>query len=167
MTSRIERAFEVQKRHGVVGFATTAQAVLVYLGSFTWFSLLIACNAVVLATDNLSHDEVLYGFLIGSNAFTFLVQTVDVLTYNQGWWPLVSLNWTSQLASIGLASAALGRALQESQISRVYMCVGLLYAQCLFTASQFAVTLSTLWRHASTRPAVRPSSSVVARRGSI
>ena len=99
------------------------------------------------------------------------LQTIDVLTFNQSFWPLVSLNWTTQLASIGLAGAALGRALTEDDALRVYCCIGLLYAQCLFTASQFSVTLSTLWRHASTESSVFPTIHVkraaLTRRGSV
>lgn len=144
---RLHRAFAVQQHFRVPGFATLMQAILIYIGSFTWFAVLVTSNALMLARDgDLQHGRLLYGFLLGSNVLTFTVQTVDVLTYNQTLWHLVALNWTSQLGGIGLAAAALGRALTTPDTERVLLCVGLLYAQCLFTASQFAVTLSTLWR---------------------
>ena len=157
MLAAIERTVKPLQRVHVVGFSTVPRAIAVYTGSCAWFLLLIVSQVVALATDNLAHDEIAYGALIGSTTLAFVLQTADVLSFHQRFWPLAALNWAAQLGGIGLAAALVGRALTEQEAPRVLACIGMLYAQCLFTASQFAVTLAYLHRasdQASALPAV-------------
>ena len=141
-------ATQPHARVGMIGFTSITQAVLVYAGSFLWYLVLVGSQGVALATDNLPYDEWLYGTLIASNTLTFVLQTVDALTARQTMWPLIALIWTTQFGSIGLASAAVGRALTADAASRVVVCILMLYAQCLFTASQMSVTVAYLMRRA-------------------
>ena len=145
----IDDAYRDLRRVGVFGFGSRPAALLTYAGSTAWFLVLVGAQGVALATDNLAHDEVLYGATIASTTLSFVLQTVDVLTYRQAFWPLTSMNWCTQLGGIGLAAAGVGRALEHPEQGRVVVCVLLLYAQCLFTASQFAVTLDYLHRAAT------------------
>lgn len=143
----VRRAIQPLAAAEVVGFDTPARALFVYFGSFLWVAAIVSVNALAIGMDDVSHRAVIHGSLIAGNVAVFLVQTADVLTFNQTFWPLLSLNWCLQLADIGLAAAVVARALTLPSTMRVLAGIGLLLAQCLFTASQFSVTLSYLWRH--------------------
>ena len=115
-----------------------------------WFSVLLCIYSVSFATNDLKHDRILFGTLLASNVITFVAQTVEVFTPTL--WPVTSLNWTSQLLSIGLASASVGRALTQYEEMGVIGCIAILSAQSLFTASQFAVTIAYLRQKAMEAP---------------
>ena len=74
------------------------------------------------------------------NGVALLFQTLDVLLTRFRWWPLTSILWTAQLGALGVASSLV----QTDE----WMPLLRLLGQCLFTASQFAVTLELLHRGA-------------------
>lgn len=146
MRSMVQDIITPLANAGVVGFETPCRALVVYFGSFLWYAAIVGANVVAIATDDVRHTNLVHGSLIVLNTSVFVLQTTDVLTSNHTFWPLLSLNWCLQLTNVGLAAAVVGRSLTLDSTTRVVALTGLLLAQCLFTASQFSVTLSYLWR---------------------
>jgi hypothetical protein len=139
----------------VTFFESTPMAYLVYAGSCTWVAVLVAFDATLLVSGDWPRLDSLLPTLIGVNALALGVQTIDVLFFHMQLWPLVALLWTCQLYALLLAASALGYALaRDTPSDEVPTRHAILFlrgaAQCVFTASQFAVTLEYLHRSVRT-----------------
>ena len=145
----------------VTGFRAASHAYAIYVGSFLWAAALVAVDVALLASRDWPRLDSLLGTLIGVNVLGFVLQTIDVLGLHMRFWPLLALYWTCQLSAIALSTAALGYALAmdvpEDQIApRHALIFTRVVAQCLWTASQFSVTLEYLHRAVATPPPTLP-----------
>ena len=133
---------------GVFGFSRSHYAYLIYFGSFTWFAILVASDVIALNTDiwDINNVSLIFYSLIILNSINFILQTVNVIAFQFKFWPLTSLEWTCQLALVGIASSLIN--ISYSPETVWYALIRTL-AQSLFTASQFAVTLEYLHRKSS------------------
>lgn len=137
---------------GVFGFSRRQYAYLIYLGSFTWFAILVASDVIALNTDfwivqsYIDNVSMVFYSLIVLNSINFILQTTNVVAFQFKFWPLTSLEWTCQLALVGIASSLIN--ISSSPETMWYALIRTL-AQSLFTASQFAVTLEYLHRRTS------------------
>lgn len=150
LTDRLNLAYQPLKDAAVVGFSSLASALVIYTGSFLWMLLLLGADAWSLSTGDFGHRTIL-SVLLGLNAFAFVLQTWDVLFLHFHLWMVTALNWMAQLSAIGLASSLLGRAEGNMEVSYGVLRV---VAQCLFTGSQFGVTLEYLWRRSAAMPVI-------------
>lgn len=161
MNSLASRASKHLRDSQTTGFSTPSNALLIYAGSFLWFSILVAADAFALVAWNVQ-GGVLVPTIATSlllNVFMFILQTVNTIMYQFKLWAIVSLYWTCQLTSIGIASAWVGYALlypelhdmgrqeaDDNRVARIWLLLARLFAQCLFTASQLSVMLEYLHR---------------------
>ena len=160
-TAIVSKASKPLRDAGVTGFSTSGMSALIYFGSFLWFSVLIAADVYALTVWDVMGDvlEPTIVATISLNGIMFLLQTLNLVYYQFKLWAIVSLYWTCQLTVIGITSAWVGYALVYPEVhflsegdedsvrqSRVAVLVLRLFAQCLFTSSQFSVTLEYLHR---------------------
>jgi hypothetical protein len=156
MTSIVSKASKHLRDTKVSGFSTPGMSALIYFGSFLWFAAMTGVDVVSLIMQE--DDIVMAGFatLIVINVSMFVLQTVNILCYVFKFWPVTSLYWTCQLTAIGLLSGSVGYAFSsdenEDRITVLSVTLARLFAQCLFTSSQFAVTLEYLYRSSEKCP---------------
>ena len=123
---------------------TQQYAYIIYFGSFTWFAILVASDVIALNTDfwivqgSIDNVSMVFYSLIVLNSINFILQTVNVIAFQFKFWPLTSLEWTP-IRSRYIASSLIN--ISSSSETMWYALIRTL-AQSLFTASQFAVTLS-------------------------
>ena len=143
----IKSATALQNAH-VTGFSSSYTTSIIYGGSLSWLLFLLACELFALLGDVWNNNtDILFISSIAFNITTFVVQTVDFVFLHFSFWPVTAVNWCSHLAAIGTATALVSSSLDvlvigpsEFDLKR-NMSVVHLVSQCLFTASQFAVTL--------------------------
>lgn len=155
MTTLVSKASKHLRESKVTGFSTTGMSALIYLGSFLWFAGMMGVDAVSLVIQE--DDIVIAGItaVMILNVLMFALQTVNILYYVFKFWPITSLYWTCQLTAIGILSGSVGYTLSKEDGDRVMLfstTLGRLFAQCLFTSSQFAVTLEYLYRSSAQCP---------------
>lgn len=173
MSSLIDKAAKPLRDAKVSGFATTTSSGLVYFGSFAWFLVLIGSDLLGLVSwdPSFPHNTVVptVWTVISLNTVMFGLQAINLIYVQFKWWPLVALFWTCQLVAIGIASSWVARLmiLPEYDPSNAgdvetNLALGLfrLFGQCLFTASQFSVTLEHLHRGIHVPRSVAPSNTI-------
>ena len=139
------------KDAGVVGFHTYPD--IPYVGSTLWILLLVSFEVAAFASDDWNEARPLIGAAIGCNIVAYKFQTIDYIYFHFEFWPVTALNWVAQLSAIGIASAAVAFAFKDRD-RMLWVALLHLFAQTLFTASQFAVTLE-FFKRSIPRPAPR------------
>lgn len=122
-------------------FDGPAAALWIYAGSTLWFLALLAYDVVHVAIHDPNH--LLHSLLLASNVLMFLLQSWNALRLLFTLWPVVSLYYAFQLWAIALRAALVARA---ADVGGLWAASLVLFAQCLFTSSQLAVTLEHLYR---------------------
>lgn len=150
----------------VTGFSTVSMSALIYLGSFLWFAAMTGVDAVVLA---MVKDAIIMSglaTLIILNVSMFTLQTINVLCCIFEFWPLTSLYWTCQLTAIGLISGSVGYAFsnEDDKYRIMLLSTARLFAQCLFTSSQFAVTLEYIYRSTTKNKTIQTQTQIACTR---
>lgn len=140
----------------VTGFTSPMAAKVIYLGSFLWFLLMVAVDTTLLASRDWPRLDSLLGTLIGVNTLGYVLQSVDAVYFHMRAWPIVAGVWVCQLYSIVMVAAALGYALSmdvphDELVMRHVVIFLRAAAQCVYTASQFSVTLEYLHRAVTVR----------------
>lgn len=122
----------------VTGFTSTGMGVAIYVGSTAWFLFLVGLDIGYIYTGERTE---LYGMILTGNVLMFTLQTFNVLNLLFKFWGIVSLYYTLQIWTIALRAVILA-----TDMDNVWPQSLILLAQCLFTGSQFSVTLEYLYR---------------------
>jgi hypothetical protein len=162
---------EPMQRAKVLGFSTLTSSLCIYAGSTTYVAALVVADVGMALWEVWSGAQVVFWTLIALNATAFVMQTWDYVCFYFRMWPVTAVNWTAQLAALGLSSSLVGVALcadaDAHGDTKVSTSIARVVAQALFTASQFSVTLAYLAHRRPDAPAavVAPRRAASAPRG--
>lgn len=143
------RSAQALQKASVTGFRDHPHAP--YVGSTLWILFLVSFESASFASNDWSSARTLAATAIACNVAAYAFQSIDYVHYHFEFWPVTALNWTAQLSAIGVASAAVGHSFVDRD-RMLWLALLHLFAQTLFTASQFAVTLEFFKRALSPLP---------------
>ena len=143
------KSVERLKNAHVTGFQKIG--VLPFLGSFAWACFLVGIKLFILFSDmwdSYGINTIIY-VALGLNLSTFIWQSIDALLTDFKLWFVTSLNWMSQLASISIVGSLVPLSIlisENNRDMRLMISIALTIAECLYTSSQFSVTLEYIHR---------------------
>lgn len=143
------KSVERLRKANVTGFQKIG--ILPFIGSFLWACLLVGIKIFILFSDmwNFQGIDYIIYVALGLNISTFIWQSIDALYTDFKLWFVTALNWMSQLSSIAISGSLIPLSLSVSENNkdtRLFISILLLIGECLYTASQFSVTLEYIHR---------------------
>lgn len=157
------------KRAGVTAFAT--YPLLPFVGSFMFSLFLMGFKVALLVMSAWQHYgiDIIVSIALALNVSTAVWQTVDAIYFDFKVWFVTALVWVSQLFAITLSASLVPLSItvadDDARAERLALALTLTASECLYTASQFSVTLeylhrAALQRQAESAPPPRPAPRV-------